>query len=314
MKRSVISSLGYYGPEWDKKVQDKDNPNFWKYGVANLFFLDIVKNKKRVLDVGCGTGGSTLFLAEHASLEHIVGIDPVKTMIEVAKQHAYQRSLNHKTDFVICDGRYLPFKRSYFDALVSRGDAFVFLIPQKVAVLEFRRVLKTSAVLVLEVDNVLWKPGKIVFFGFEKLVDGSAAYCVEHFDSKRNHFKVFYVLNPKSKFTRAISRDHEFRQTGKMKRRFPLNKIRRELIEVKRGVVTHWPTIEEMKRLFVKRGFGKVEIFGDGLLMELLLEGNSKITEAMKNQPELFFEIERKLIPFIDPAKARTIIFKANAL
>jgi ubiquinone/menaquinone biosynthesis C-methylase UbiE len=304
--------LSYYGPEWDKKIKNKDNPNFWKYGVANLVFLDLVENRKRILDIGCGTGGSTLFLAEHAPIDYVIGIDPVKSMIQVAKQHAFQRSLNRKTDFLICDGRYLPFKQSCFDALVSRGDAFVFLIPQDIAVLGFKRVLENGAILVIEIDNARWKPGKTISYAFEKMIDGTVAYSVEYFDVRRNHTKVFHILNPQSILVRKICRNKEFIQTGRLKRQFPLKKIKKETIETRQSVVTHWPTIEEIRRLFLKGGFKNIKILGDGLLMGLLLEGDQKLTRAMKKQPELFFEMERKLIRFTDPRKAYTIILKAT--
>jgi len=49
---------------------------------------------------------------------------------------------------------------------------------------------------------------------------------------------------------------------------------------------------------------------GDGLFMKLLLEGNGKIVEFMKKMPELFFEIEKRSIPFVNPDKASTIIVK----
>jgi len=312
MKSKANLSLGYAGPEWDKKSQDRNNPNFWKYGVANLIFLDLTKDRKKIIDIGCGTGGSTLFLAEHAQLDQIIGIDPVKSMIEVAKQHALSRSLNLKADFVICDGRHLPFKQSCFDALVSRGDAFVFLVPQKAALLEFKRVMRKGAVLVLEIDNVQWTPGKIISCGLEKLNNGAIAYSIEYFDAKRNHFKVFYILNPQSAIFKKICKNEEFVQTGRLKRRFPLKKIRKETIEIRRSVVTHWPSIDETKTLFSKAGFTNIEIFGDGLLMRLLLEGEQKVTKAMKEQPELFFEIERKFVRFVDPKKAYTMILKAS--
>ncbi len=313
MKHKSSFYLGYHGPEWDKKIRRKDNPNFWKYGVANLVFLDLVKDRKTILDIGCGTGGSTLFIAEHAELDSIIGSDPVKSMIEVAKQHALKRNLSHKTDFVVCDGKCLPFKQSYFDALVSRGDAFVFLVPQKIALLEFKRVLRNGAILVIEIDNVRWKPGKILSYGFEKMIDGATAYSVEYFDVKRDHFKIFYVLNPQSTLNKKIREDKAFTKTGRLERRFPLWKIKKETIEIKQSVVTHWPTVHEMKRLFLEGGFENIEIFGDGLLMGLVLEGDQKITKAIKKQPELFFQIERRLVRFSDPRKALTIILKATA-
>lgn len=311
MKGKARFYLGYYGPEWDKKIQDKNNPNFWKYGVANFVFLDLIRDKKRTLDIGCGTGGLTLFLAENMQRNYVVGIDPVKSMIEVARQHAFQKRLHNKTDFVICDGKHLPFKRSCFDSLVSRGDAFVFLVPQRMALIEFRRVLKKGAILVLEIGNVKWTPGKIISYGFEKMMDGAIAYSIEYFDVRRNHFKVFYVLNSQSTIVKKICEDEEFIQKGRLKQRFSLKKVKKETIETRHSAVTHWPTVEEIKKLFTKGGFKKIEILGDGLLMGFLLEGDPKVTGAMKKQPELFFEIERKLIPFIDPRKAHTIIVKA---
>lgn len=311
MRNKAGFCLGYSGPEWDKKIQDKDNPNFWKYGVANLVFSDLIKERKRLLDIGCGTGGLTLFLAEQQQSDYILGVDPVRSMIEVARQNALQMSLNHKVDFVVCDGRRLPFRRSCFDALVSRGDAFVFLVPQKKAVRVFKRVLEKGGMVVIEIDNVRWKPGKIVLCGFEKMMDGAIAYSVERFDVRRNHIKVYYVLNPQSTIVKKISADDEFVRTGRLKREFALEEITEATVETRHGAVTHWPTVEEMRMLFRRGGFTSIEIFGDGLLMGLLQQGYNKVTTAMKRQPELFFEMERRLVPFIDPRKAHTIILKA---
>lgn len=71
--------------------------------------------------------------------------------------------------------------------------------------------------------------------------------------------------------------------------------------------------IDEMRMLFVEGGFKNIEILRDGLLMGLLHEGDQKVTKTMKKQPGLFFEVEKKLILFINPARAPTIILKAMA-
>lgn len=313
MKTKAGTYLGYYGPKWDKKIQDRDNPDYWKYGVANLVFLDFVKNKRRILDIGCGTGGSTLFLAKNAPLEQIIGIDPVRSMIRVAKKHAVRRKLGQKTDFIMCDGRCLPLRRFSFDGLVSRGDAFVFLVPQEIALLEFKRVLKNDAVLIMEMDNAPWQAGEIISYSFEKMLEGSIAYCVERFYLDRNHVKTFYVLNPEGSIVKEVSRNPEFVKTGKVRKKVPLREIKEETIETKLSATTHWPTADELKTLFAGTGFKSIEIFGTGLLMALILEGNPRVIAALRKQPEVFFEIEARLVRLVDPQKARALILKTVA-
>lgn len=261
----------YYGPEWDRKIRDSENPNFWRYGVANLVFLDYVKDKKMLLDVGCGTGGSTLFLAKHGKAEWIVGIDVVRSMIKVAKTNAVQKKMNQKVCFIVCDGRFLPLKNSCFDALTSRGDAFCFMVPMKKAVQEFRRVLSSKAVVIIEIDNRRdWKPGTVVSTSFKKMPNGRVAYLRETFDVKRNHCTTSYILNPRGKLVQKVLSSPEFAEKGYKACRYPLRDIKRETVETRRGVKTHWPTIKELRNLFEKNGYVEVEVRGDGLLMKLL--------------------------------------------
>jgi len=303
----------YYGLEWDRKIGNPDDPNFWKYGVANLLFLDYVEDKKMLLDVGCGTGGSTLFLVKHGKAQQIVGIDVVESMIKVAKTNAVEKKLDKKVCFVVCDGRFLPFKNSCFDALVSRGDAFCFLIPMKKAVQEFRRVLSSKAIVVVEIDNRRdWKSGSVVSTSFKKMSDGRVAYMRETFDVKRNHYTTSYILNPKGKLVQKVLSSPDFAEKGYKTCKYALKDIKRETIETRQGVKTHWPTIKELRNLFEKNGYAEVVVRGDGLLMKLLLNGDKTMITTMKRQPELFFKIEKKLIPLVNPSEAPTFILKAT--
>ena len=131
----------YVGSEWDRKISSPDHPNFWKFGVADLTFLEQVKDKKSVLDLGCGTGGSTLFLASKGEAQWIVGVDLMRDMIHVANNNAADRGLGNKICFIVCDGRHLPFRPSSFDGLISRGDAFCFLVPLGATVQELKRIM-----------------------------------------------------------------------------------------------------------------------------------------------------------------------------
>jgi ubiquinone/menaquinone biosynthesis C-methylase UbiE len=303
----------YNGSEWDRKINDPNHPNFWKYGVANLIFLEQVRGKNVILDLGCGTGGSTFFLAEHDEVEWIIGVDLVKDMIQVAKKNAVKRGLNQKTCFLICDGRYLPFKASCFEALISRGDAFCFLVPLKRTIQELRRIMKQKGVIVLEIDNrAEWKPNTIISTGFQKRQDGKVAYVKEIFTATRNHKTISYILKPESKIARKVAGDLEFKQKGYKAWEYSLQKIRGETIEVRKGVSTHWPTAKGLYRFFKKTGFTEIQVMGDGLLMKLLLDGDKTIIEAMKRYPQVFFEVEKRLVQFLNPNKSPTMILRVT--
>lgn len=303
----------YQGLDWDRKISSPDNPHFWKFGVADLVFLDYVSGKRSVLDLGCGTGGSTIFLAEKLDAEWIVGVDLIKGMIRVAKKNAASKGFDKKICFLVCDGRHLPFHASCFEALVSRGDAFCFLVPLKNAVQELKRVLKLGGVVVLEMDyRADWKPGTTLSTGFRKMPDGQTAYVIETFTTRRNHRTISYILDSKGKTGKKIAHDHEFQEKGIKAQAYLLQEIEKETTEIRQGVETHWPTARELHMLFKKGGFAKVQLIGDGLLMNLLLEGDKTVVEAMKRHPSIFFEIERRLVPYVDPNKAPTMILRAT--
>jgi hypothetical protein len=65
--------------------------------------------------------------------------------------------------------------------------------------------------------------------------------------------------------------------------------------------------------LVSRSGFKEVQVMGDGLFMNLLLKGDLELVKAMKENPQLFFEIERALVPYVNPTSAPTIILRAIA-
>jgi len=287
---------------------------FWKFGVADLVFLDHVGDKKMVLDLGCGTGGSTLFLAGKGKADWIIGIDLSKDMIRVAKKKAADTGLGNKTCFIVCDGRRLPFKPSLFDSLISRGDAFCFLVPLNNTVQELKSMMKPGGVIVLEMDNrVDWKPGTTLSTGFQKTREGQIAYLITAFTKKRDYTSVSYILNPDSKIAKDVTNDSEFREKGYKASKCPLQDVKKEVIKTRRGSPTHWPSRKALTTLFKRNGFTGVQVMGDGLLMKLLLEGDRLIIEAMKKNPQLFFEIEKRLVPYVNPNNAPTMILRATA-
>src|SRR5262245_29692058 len=98
----------------------------------------------RLLDVGCGSGGPALHLAETTGAT-VVGVDVLEEGIAAATAQAEARDLDEKSTFVRADaGKRLPFDDESFDAVLS-VDAMCYL-PDRLGVLqELRRLTKPDA-------------------------------------------------------------------------------------------------------------------------------------------------------------------------
>ncbi len=91
--------------------------------VASL--LEVVPRASRwnVLDVGCGTGATTLALARHTGAE-CVGVDISAPMLEVARNRAADAGVAAR--FACADAQRHDFGGSRFDAIVSRFGVMFF--------------------------------------------------------------------------------------------------------------------------------------------------------------------------------------------
>jgi phosphoethanolamine N-methyltransferase len=84
-----------------------------------------------VLDIGCGSGGITLSLAEDYGAGRVVGIDVEQPVLDKAKQRAGERGLSGRVEFVRIDPGPYPFPDASFDIVFSK-DAMIH-IPDKEA-------------------------------------------------------------------------------------------------------------------------------------------------------------------------------------
>ena len=145
----TTDKVGVLMTEWSKYVQ---NPPFLEATRMTLFDPDTrdvlikwtgIKSGMRVLDVGCGTGALTFFLAEGVTGCEFVGLDIDKRFIAIAneKKEEYAKSGNSFT-FVTGDALKLPFDNASFDAVVS--NTFLTNVPDPHSALrEMMRVGRT---------------------------------------------------------------------------------------------------------------------------------------------------------------------------
>ena len=71
----------------------------------------------RVLDIGCGWGGMALYLAKHYDVE-VLGVTLSTEQQQLATARAFERGLDHKVRFDLCDYRNVT---GPFDRIVSIG-------------------------------------------------------------------------------------------------------------------------------------------------------------------------------------------------
>jgi sterol 24-C-methyltransferase len=77
----------------------------------------------RVLDVGCGSGGPAMTMADQWEV-HVTGVDLVPGHIERARQQAAARGLDDRTAFLEADAASLPFPDASFDHVYAIESAY----------------------------------------------------------------------------------------------------------------------------------------------------------------------------------------------
>jgi SAM-dependent methyltransferase len=98
---------------------------------------------EHVIDIGCGTGGTTAALAHAVGIAgHVLGVDISETLIENARAHRLENAT-----FVVGDAATHPFQAGHYDLVFSRFGVMFFADPVA-AFRNIRRALKLSGRLV----------------------------------------------------------------------------------------------------------------------------------------------------------------------
>ena len=101
---------------------------------------------KAVLDLGCGTGGITSFLAETSRPARIVGIDVDAGLVARATERAPTAALDNGLTFQTVTPGPLPFADSSFDVVFSK-DAMVHIADKDALFAQIFRVLRPGGVI-----------------------------------------------------------------------------------------------------------------------------------------------------------------------
>jgi len=128
-----------------------NNPRLnYMRSVEKMVLLESLK-PGMILDIGCGTGEQSLFLAKRGY--HVIGMDISREMLIKANESAKEGNLKDKLSFVIASAEALPFRDKSFDGLISIFGVFNHIPRVELAFQETYRVLKSGASAIFTVVN-----------------------------------------------------------------------------------------------------------------------------------------------------------------
>jgi SAM-dependent methyltransferase len=116
-------------------------------------FVDLLPDRGKVLDVGCGGGQLVCWLAEIRPTAEIVGLDLSQEQVERATRRASEQGISERVRFVQGSALELPFEADCFDAVTSVA-SIKHWPDQDKGLWECVRVLKPGGwLLVFEADR-----------------------------------------------------------------------------------------------------------------------------------------------------------------
>jgi tocopherol O-methyltransferase len=148
---------------WDYRTAWFDNENlalhygYWEEGIKThsqallnknriLHQIAGIKPEDRVLDAGCGIGGSSIWLAKNAGCK-AAGITVSAQQVEHAKRNAQRHGVADRVDFQVADFCRMPFPDESFD-VVWAIESSCYATDKRDFFREAYRVLKKGGTLV----------------------------------------------------------------------------------------------------------------------------------------------------------------------
>lgn len=116
-----------------------------------LSFIDNLSNQSRIADIGCGTGGQTMVLAQNAPGQ-ITGIDLFPKFIDLFNSNAKKLKLDNRVKGVVGSMDNLTFQEGELDLIWSEGA--IYNIGFERGLKEWRKFLKKGGYLA--VSEVSW--------------------------------------------------------------------------------------------------------------------------------------------------------------
>jgi len=120
---------------------ERQGPGSPEVTLKALSFIDNLTNESRIIDIGCGTGGQTMVLAQNAP-GHITGIDLFPSFIDQFNANAATLNIQDRINGTVGSMDNLSFRDEELDLIWSEGA--IYNIGFERGLNEWRKFLKTG--------------------------------------------------------------------------------------------------------------------------------------------------------------------------
>ena len=118
---------------------ERQGPGSPEVTIKALSFIDNLSDQSFIADIGCGSGGQTMILAQHAP-GNITGIDLFPVFIDLFNRNAEKLNLQNRVKGIVRSMDNLPFRDEALDLLWSEGA--IYNIGFERGLEEWRKFLK----------------------------------------------------------------------------------------------------------------------------------------------------------------------------
>ncbi len=99
---------------------ERQGPGSPEVTIKALSFIDNLTENSRIADIGCGTGGQTMTLAQN-SQGNIIGVDLFQKFVDIFNSNAAKLDLQGRVKAIVGSMDNLPFHNEEFDLIWSEG-------------------------------------------------------------------------------------------------------------------------------------------------------------------------------------------------
>ena len=274
-------------------------------------FRNAVKGCEKVLDIGCGTGHPSLYVAEDVGL--IIGIDKSERMIEVAKNRL-RRSGADNIVFEVGDAGSLKFPDESFDAIILCG-SLATLSDKKKSLQEIKRVLKKNGRVACIEANWLYQSTHERHFQGEGNFVLTEKGLIRYRYVRRSvhpHKQTDYrcVINPKSVLGKKLLSNPHFLKRKTLKAEMSIEEVEPYCDEIEYDEQEQFDA-ETIASLFAKNGFKDIVVSGYGIMYDLL--DSSGLVSKMASYMKELSKAEATISRFLNPLKTEMLFLTCKS-